>query len=150
MMQIGDGTDHVPERRAGRQRRLGLLWKALTDTATVLSLHLGSSGKLAFIAPDAPDGRSARATPSRTEPSRRWADAPPHDETRGRRLTGLRSSTAAGFSGFGATVRLRTDEYESLTPWFGVPIEMITFGTSQATCSSNPGVGRTCPRAFVR
>jgi predicted TIM-barrel fold metal-dependent hydrolase len=30
------------------------LWKALTDTDTVLSIHLGSSGKLAFTAPDAP------------------------------------------------------------------------------------------------
>jgi predicted TIM-barrel fold metal-dependent hydrolase len=30
------------------------LWKALTDTDTVLSIHLGSSGKLAFTADDAP------------------------------------------------------------------------------------------------
>jgi len=30
------------------------LWKALTDTDTVLSIHLGSSGKLAFTAADAP------------------------------------------------------------------------------------------------
>jgi predicted TIM-barrel fold metal-dependent hydrolase len=30
------------------------LWKALTDTETVLSIHLGSSGQLAFTAPDAP------------------------------------------------------------------------------------------------
>lgn len=30
------------------------LWRALTDTETVLSIHLGSSGQLAFTAPDAP------------------------------------------------------------------------------------------------
>lgn len=30
------------------------LWKALTDTETVMSIHLGSSGKLAFTADDAP------------------------------------------------------------------------------------------------
>ena len=30
------------------------LWRALVDTDTVLSIHLGSSGKLAFTAPDAP------------------------------------------------------------------------------------------------
>ncbi|MDT3441503.1 MULTISPECIES: amidohydrolase family protein [unclassified Pseudofrankia] len=30
------------------------LWKALVDTDTVLSIHLGSSGKLTFTAPDAP------------------------------------------------------------------------------------------------
>jgi predicted TIM-barrel fold metal-dependent hydrolase len=30
------------------------LWKALTDTETVMSIHLGSSGQLAFTAPDAP------------------------------------------------------------------------------------------------
>jgi predicted TIM-barrel fold metal-dependent hydrolase len=30
------------------------LWQALVDTDTVLSIHLGSSGKLAFTAPDAP------------------------------------------------------------------------------------------------
>jgi predicted TIM-barrel fold metal-dependent hydrolase len=30
------------------------LWEALTDTQTVLSIHLGSSGQLAFTAPDAP------------------------------------------------------------------------------------------------
>jgi predicted TIM-barrel fold metal-dependent hydrolase len=30
------------------------LWRALTDTDTVLSIHLGSSGKLAFTAADAP------------------------------------------------------------------------------------------------
>ncbi len=30
------------------------LWTALCDTDTVLSIHLGSSGKLAFTAPDAP------------------------------------------------------------------------------------------------
>jgi predicted TIM-barrel fold metal-dependent hydrolase len=30
------------------------LWKALTDTGTVMSIHLGSSGQLAFTAADAP------------------------------------------------------------------------------------------------
>jgi predicted TIM-barrel fold metal-dependent hydrolase len=30
------------------------LWQALVDTDTVLSIHLGSSGQLAFTAPDAP------------------------------------------------------------------------------------------------
>lgn len=30
------------------------LWRALVDTDTVLSIHLGSSGQLAFTAPDAP------------------------------------------------------------------------------------------------
>ena len=30
------------------------LWKALSDTGTVLSIHLGSSGQLAVTAPDAP------------------------------------------------------------------------------------------------
>jgi predicted TIM-barrel fold metal-dependent hydrolase len=30
------------------------LWRALCDTGTVLSIHLGSSGKLAVTAPDAP------------------------------------------------------------------------------------------------
>jgi len=30
------------------------LWKACVDTDTVLSIHLGSSGKLSFTAPDAP------------------------------------------------------------------------------------------------
>jgi predicted TIM-barrel fold metal-dependent hydrolase len=30
------------------------LWKALVDTGTVMSIHLGSSGKLAVTAPDAP------------------------------------------------------------------------------------------------
>ncbi len=47
------------------------LWKALCDTETVMNVHLGSSGKLAVTAPDAPMDVMITLQPMNIVPGRR-------------------------------------------------------------------------------
>lgn len=73
------------------------MWEALVDTETVMKVHIGSSGKLAITAPDAPmdvmTTLGSRRDPARVLRRRRWPISRPAQSTECMRsATGLHAA----------------------------------------------------------